>query len=309
MAVVGWILLGILGLLLLILLLVLFVPISYRLEAEKNPEHLTAKVRVSWLLGLIQLLFFYPEPGEPKIKIAWFTLNQKKKNRKRETGKQSIEKSKKKKEKKIPVSAAEAEQTDTEESAGTEGREMTGENPTDSPPEKEDTLEAADDSRRESSSADPENGIDAPKPEDTSKKKGASKADLLKMYQRFKAEAGFFQKLWQKEDTKALVSELFARILKILQNLIPKKIEGRIVFGANTPDITGYVLAVYSIARVKFPRRLSMDFTPDFEEQVLKGELLVKGHVMLVTLVWNGLRMLLDKRLWRLWRQIEKHIS
>ena len=313
MAVVGWILLGILGLLLLILLLVLFLPAAYRLEAKKTMEDLSVKARVSWLFGFFRLVFLYPEPGEPQIRIAFFTLKQKSKPNKKKTEKKADDKSDKKsgknstpsKSSDVAPAAGQVMKENSEEKPGTTA-EYSGE----SPPKEGSGQEKPQGSGQESGSSGETAGkTDSSKPEETQEGKAAAKLKPKELYRKIRTEAEFFQKLWKQETTKSLVSELLARLLKILQSVFPRKIEGRLVFGADSPDITGYVLAIYSIARVKFPRRLSVEFTPDFEKQVLEGEVLVRGHVMLATLVWNGLRVLLDKRLKKLWRQVERHIS
>lgn len=291
MAVVGWILLGILGLLLLLFLLVLFFPVSYRLEVEKTPERLSVKAAAGWLMGLFRILFFYPDPGKPQIRIAWFALNS--------------------------ADSAEGEKTKTgpEKKAG------------EKPPETARAKPVQAESRggsQDNSSGEPGEDGESPKDSETSggasrseasdrQKNGGSKkgfgGNIAEGYKKIRAEAEFYWKLWQKEETRSLVSEILARLFKIFRNVFPRRIEGSVVFGAESPDITGYALAVYSVVRVYFPKRLILELTPDFEEPVLKGKILIRGHATLAVILWNVLRAALDKRLRKLWREVSRHIS
>lgn len=288
MAVVGWILLGILAFVLLILLLLLFFPVSYRLEAEKTAERLTVKAKAYWLFGLIRVEFLYPEPGKPQIRAAWFSLDRTQKEKSRK-----IKPASSKKASEVPKSGEaslvekEAAQSgsaseDLQTPSGVRG----GDSPSGESEEKADDLRSG------------------------GKKAGfKAKAGIAERYRKIRTEADFYWKLWQKEETRSLVSEIFARLLKIFRNVFPRRIRGRIVFGAASPDITGYVLAVYSIVRVRFPKRLLLEFTPDFERQVLEGEIWIRGHVMAAVLVWNILRVAVDRRLREILRQVSGHIS
>ncbi len=301
MAVVGWILIGILGLLLLFLLLVLFFPISYRLELEKTPESLLIKAKAGWLLGLLRILFLYPEPGRPQVRIAWFHLDPGEKQKK----KKSVARKKKasrKTENAGQTSPDDAKENSRADSAAAGPQGVSQDDPSVEPGKDREVLKNEGDSGETGRAEDSDR-----KKSGSHKKKSAG--GIAEVYRKLRAEADFYWKLWQKEETKALVSEIFARLLKIFRNVLPRRIEGKLVFGAASPDVTGYVLAVYSIVRFQFPKRLTLELTPDFEEPVLKGELLIRGRVTVAILLWNALRAATDKRLRKLWREISEHIS
>lgn len=280
MAVVGRILLGILILLPVILLLILFFPVSYRLEGKRTADSFSAGVRVDWLFGLVRLLFYYPESGKPLIKIAFFTLR--KFQRKRGRG----------------IS-----------------RRKTPQNKEESPSEPDTVREDSD-----KADAAPSQGVGDPEgsPETSEKKteqkytehkkkKNRKKVSFSDIRSKIRSETEFYLGLWGQDATKTLVAEMFLRLGKIMKNVFPVKVRGRLVFGASSPDVTGYAFAVYSILSTKFPRRFSLAFCPDFQKEVLEGEILIVGRVTLFTVLWNSLRILLDKRLHSLWKTVNKH--
>lgn len=282
MAVVGRILLGILILLPVILLLILFFPFSYRLKGKKTPDSFSAEVRVDWLFGLVRLMFLYPEPGKPQMQIAFITLR--KFQRKRGSG---ISRRKSPENKEESASGPGTVREDSDMADAAPSREVS--DPEESPKMSEKETEQKDTEQKQK------------------KNKNKKKASFSDILTKIRSEAEFYLGLWGQDATKALVAEMFLRLGRILKNVFPRKIRGRLLFGASSPDVTGYVYAVYSILSTKFPRRFSLAFEPDFQREVLEGELFIAGRVMLFTVLWNGLRILLDKRMHRLWRTVNQH--
>lgn len=280
MAVVGRILLGILILLPVILLLILFFPFSYRLEGKKTPDSFSAGVRVAWLFGLVRLLFLYPEPGKLQMQIAFITLR--KFQRKRGGG---ISRRKSPENKEESASGPGTVREDSEMADAVPSREVS--DPEESPKTSEKETEQKDTEKK--------------------KNKNKKKASFSDIRSKIRSEAEFYLGLWGQDATKALVAEMFLRLGRIVKNVFPVKVRGRLLFGASSPDITGYVYAGYSILSTKFPRRFSLAFEPDFQKEVLEGDILIAGRVMLFTVLWNSLRILLDKRLHRLWKTVNQH--
>lgn len=276
MAVAGRILLGILILLPVILSLILFFPVSYRLEGKKTPDSFWAKVRVSWLFGLVRLLFYYPEPGKPIFQIAFITLRKFQRKQGSGTARRKPPKKKEESAPKPDIVRADPDRADAK------------------PPEEVSAPKISSEIKEEKTEKKVSGG----------KKKKLSFSDIRS---RILSETDFYLELWKQDATKALVAEMFLRLGKILKNVFPVKVRGRLLFGASSPDVTGYAYAAYSILSIKFPRRFSLAFEPDFQKEVLEGELFIAGRVMLFTVIWNGLRVLLDKRLRSLWEKINRH--
>lgn len=75
---IGIALLCILGLILLLIGLLLFVPVRYRITAQKDAEDelkaARVTVRVTWLLHLLNVCFAYPERAYVRIRVLFFTV-------------------------------------------------------------------------------------------------------------------------------------------------------------------------------------------------------------------------------------------
>lgn len=75
---IGIVFLCILGLILLLIGLLLFVPVRYRITAQKDAEDelkaARVTVRVTWLLHLLNVCFAYPERAYVRIRVLFFTV-------------------------------------------------------------------------------------------------------------------------------------------------------------------------------------------------------------------------------------------
>ena len=94
------------------------------------------------------------------------------------------------------------------------------------------------------------------------------------------------------------------RVGKILKSIRPRKMEGNLLFGTGSPDTTGYVLGVYGMLS-PFVGNMFL-LTPDFEDKVLKGRVYIAGHIMLVKILWQGILLVLDKKLWHFMSKVKK---
>ena len=69
------------------------------------------------------------------------------------------------------------------------------------------------------------------------------------------------------------------------------------MFGTGSPDTTGYAYGVYGMLSPSLGNRLMV--TPDFTRAVLEGDLDIAGRITVFTIIWNGMKVLLDKKLRR----------
>lgn len=331
MAIVGWILLSIILLLITVILLVLFFPIFYRLEfrktaltqessfvSEKADEQqrsvstltlsvpVECSVKVSWLFGLIRALFDYPKPCKPIVKVAFFTVFGKE-------GKQKAQKKKGKSETPAAdlgelVGADHKNEQDKAEALQTDGADETEvdqaflDTADDASREPEETQQTDDYEGSDSTAASATASVRNAKAEGTNKK-----GKLKSLRDRISKEAHFYHALWLEEDTKPFVKDTLTRVLHILKNVMPRSIRGRVLFGAGSPDVTGYVYGGYCVGSSMFPKRICLCLEPDFERQVFEGEVVIKGHFMVFTLILDGLRVFFDRRLKKIRRKIKHH--
>ncbi len=275
MAIVGYVLLGIILLLLALLLIILFLPIFYRANAKIDSSGKFVNAKVTWLFGLLRVFFNYPEPGKLVIKVAWFTLGGKDERKDKPAKKPKKEK-------------------DTKEADQPKGP----------------TAPEAAESAEETVAKQKEEEAKAESPSDQKKKKEKKpKVPIKEKLQKLKDEVVFYKELWEDGNTKPFVKDALARLLHVIKNLLPRKVTGKLLFGAETPDVTGKVYGGYCVVRSLYPKRFFLELTPDFERKVLEGELMVKGHFNVFTILWDGLRILFDKRFKILKRKldIKKH--
>lgn len=299
LSILGILLLCLLGLVILLVLLVLFFPIAYKLTGKKNEGELSASVRVSWLFGLLRLRFAYPEPGKIQVKILPFTVFDSgrqsasdgksretsggSKEPKQESGaKEESPEVKKEEEKEAKSDNREAQDQESRTAASVE-RTATQE-------------EEQEPSREEADSDDPI----------ILKKFKKIKYTIYSIYDKIKniwENISYYIELLQEEETKQLFSHVVFRLGKILRNIRPRHIRGQILFGTGAPDTTGYAYGVYGMLSPFLGNGLSV--TPDFAGAVLEGDLYIAGHITVFTILWNVLKVLLDKKLRRFMKKMK----
>ena len=70
-------------------------------------------------------------------------------------------------------------------------------------------------------------------------------------------------------------------VLYFLKKAAPKKVTGTVRFGFNDPALTGETLGILGMIYGKLPKDLSIQ--PDFEQEILQGDVRMKGSFQAVT--------------------------
>ena len=266
--IIGIVLAVILGIAVLLIAIVFFLPVCYRIEArsEGTLEESDVKARFSWLFHLFTGYFAYRN-GEFdwQVRIGWKKMNQPEQNQEDTSFGQ------------MPLK---------EENAGKKSSEKESV-----------ALEEAE-----------------PEIKQPEKKQEQEKEDTIseKPKQKKKKRISFFQKikytyrkicdkikilLEKKENVIEFLSDtvhqaawerLKKEVQRILHFLRPKKLKGSVCFGLDDPYNTGRVLALLSMFYPFYGEHIEIH--PDFERKILKGEVLVKGHlcgIYAVIPLWN----------------------
>ena len=298
LSIAGIILLVLLGVVLFAAVLILFVPISYNISAEKSDEKIEANVRAGWLFGLIRAFFAYPEPGGLIVKILFFKVfDTGKIEKKANTARKEVNK-----EANSPQSGKDASNAKDTEGAAVNNKSN------------KETKKSSDESAYETSKEainEHDESINGEKKNIFEKlfaKYEKIRYTIKDIYDKIKdifKEIDFYKDLLAEDETKDLLRHAFLRLGKVLKSIRPKKILADIVFGAASPDVTGYVCALYGMASPRLGRKFY--FTPDFTKQVLLGEIHVKGHITIFIILLNGIILLLDRKLKRLKKKLDKH--
>ncbi len=283
LSVIGIILLILLGIVLLLLLLVLFFPITYKIYGNKKAEDILARIKADWLFGFLRLRFYYPDPGNVLVKLLCFTIYDSKAESVPSEGKSEVQQKPQETNENPSPSGDEKQQPATNNATVTD-------------------MEAAPNNHSEKEKKSLKQLI--------LEKYDKIKYTIQKIYDKIKhilENISFYKELFMEEETKALLGHARKRLVKIVRKIFPKKLKADLLYGADSPDTTGYVLAAYSVLIPNIRKPYYIHFTPDFSQAILEGEIDAKGHITVFSILINVLAVVLDKRLRRLIHKIKRH--
>lgn len=303
----GILILVLLLLVLLIVCTVLFLPFCYRAQVLKEEEGFAcvkASGRVSWLFGAVALTASYEEQ-KPEAQILLFGASL-------ETWKRRL--------KKIRRGEASVPRTEENETENALEAEKTAEQKAPDQKEKQQKVTA------QKEQPEQEQEPDAPKKSILERFFGRIEylpEKLLNLASRLLQTAfrllelpfRLLEKLEQKiqvgrrlkrkwESVKKFFrSKMFREallhakkeVLYFLKKAAPKKVTGTVRFGFNDPALTGETLGILGMIYGKLPKDLSIQ--PDFEQEILQGDVRMKGSFQAVTAAGIALRLFRDQNL------------
>lgn len=303
----GILLLVLLFLVLLIVCTVLFLPFCYRAQVLKEEEGFAcvkASGRVSWLFGAVALTASYEEQ-KPEAQILLFGASL-------ETWKRRL--------KKIRRGEASVSRTEENETENALEAEKTAEQKAPDQKEKQQKVTA------QKEQPEQEQEPDAPKKSILERFFGRIEylpekllnlvSRLLQMAFRLlelpfrllekleqKIQAGRRLKRKWESVKKFFRSKMFREallhakkeVLYFLKKAAPKKVTGTVRFGFDDPALTGETLGILGMIYGKLPKDLSVQ--PDFEQEILRGDVRMKGSFQAVTAAGIALRLFRDQNL------------
>lgn len=263
--ILGIILLILLGILLIFLLLVLFVPVRYRVSAERNiakEQALHAQVKITWLFHILNMRYFYPEAAYLRVRVFFFTVFRSDREKKSPEKKKSETPSGASEIKEAEPSSGASEKKEAETASGTAGEKET------------DHKDKTEESRKHFF-------------------KGLFSAlknikyTIHKIYDKIKhilKNIEYYLKVIRSETFQRAFGVCSTQILALLNSIRPKKMKGNLVIGTGDPASTGQILAVYGMLYPVIGDHINV--TPDFERQIVEGNLFIKGRIT----VWRLLK-------------------
>ena len=303
----GILLLVLLFLVLLIVCTVLFLPFCYRaqvLKEEGGFACVKASGRVSWLFGAVALTASYEEQ-KPEAQILLFGASL-------ETWKRRL--------KKIRRGEASVSRTEENETENAPEAEKTAEQKAPDQKEKQQKVTA------QKEQPEQEQEPDAPKKSILERFFGRIEylpEKLLNLVSRLlqtafrllelpfrllekleqKIQAGRRLKRKWESVKKFFRSKMFREallhakkeVLYFLKKAAPKKVTGTVRFGFDDPALTGETLGILGMIYGKLPKDLSVQ--PDFEQEILRGDVRMKGSFQAVTAAGIALRLFRDQNL------------
>lgn len=303
----GILILVLLFLVLLIVCTVLFLPFCYRAQVLKEEEGFAcvkASGRVSWLFGAVALTASYEEQ-KPEAQILLFGASL-------ETWKRRL--------KKIRRGEASVSRTEENETENALEAEKTAEQKAPDQKEKQQKVTA------QKEQPEQEQEPDAPKKSILERFFGRIEylpEKLLNLASRLlqtafrllelpfrllekleqKIQAGRRLKRKWESVKKFFRSKMFREallhakkeVLYFLKKAAPKKVTGTVRFGFDDPALTGETLGILGMIYGKLPKDLSIQ--PDFEQEILQGDVRMKGSFQAVTAAGIALRLFRDQNL------------
>ena len=325
----GILLLVLLFLVLLIVCTVLFLPFCYRAQVLKEEEGFAcvkASGRVSWLFGAVALTASYEEQ-KPEAQILLFGASLetwKRRLKKIRRGEASVPRTEENETENAPEAEKTAEQKEPDQTE--KQQKVTAQKEQPEQEQEPDQTEKQQKVTAQKEQPEQEQEPDAPKKSILERFFGRIEylpEKLLNLASRLlqtafrllelpfrllekleqKIQAGRRLKRKWESVKKFFRSKMFREallhakkeVLYFLKKAAPKKVTGTVRFGFDDPALTGETLGILGMIYGKLPKDLSIQ--PDFEQEILQGDVRMKGSFQAVTAAGIALRLFRDQNL------------
>ncbi len=109
----------------------------------------------------------------------------------------------------------------------------------------------------------------------------------------------------QDRENQDLVKHALSRLGKIIKSIRPRELRAEAVVGLGEPDTTGYLYGAYWMLKPFLGKNCRITVTPDFEQQILEGNVVLRGRMITAVLLYQVVRVVVDKRLRKLFGQLQ----
>ena len=289
LSILGIILLILLGIALAALLLVLFMPVVYRGSGSAHAGEYRGCFRFRWLFGLLRGEFAYPEDGVLWVKVLWLTVY--------DSGGKSPDAGA---DEDTAQASEPAIDTETAKNADIEKASQDVVKTEEAPIAPQDEAESAEASQ--SASKSPQDRTEGKERKPGRKTLEGLSAKLSALKEKLQP----YLAIVRDEDNQAVVRHVLGRLGKVLKSIRPRTLRLEATIGLGEPDTTGYVYGACWAVKPFLGRKCRIAITPDFERQILEGEIFLRGHIMGAVLLHHVIRVILDRRLWQLVDRLKK---
>ena len=290
--IIGIIILAVLAFVLVLAAIILFVPIRYRIKADKDKAESVPKAfaKVTFLLHALSGGAVYDKVFSYYFRIFGIKVIPRKKDDDQDTG-QPV----------LPEEEASVEPVNTED-------ETAGESVPEEPSGGEDfkidwNEEEIGSGQSEDEDRSEEDLFD--KIEKITEGIAAKYDRFSDKYEDFRKKARYWDKMANDTRNREAVTFIKDLLLKVLKKIAPRSVKGYVHFGTDDPATTGKILMYLAIVYPILPRKLVIE--PDFEDTDVFGKLDIKGRLRLITIGIAFLRLVTNKDCRRLWRLYKKH--
>ena len=297
---IGWIILGILGIILGILLFVLFSAVRYRIDGKKE-EKPEGEIRIAWLFGILSVVIAWQDGLHIKIKIFGKTMG--KKNREPKTESKTYSET-------VPGERNELEEKqkalekllDEKERIEPKKTKAEKKKPQKDKPEKQKSEKQKSEKQKINLQEKLAKNI---------QKLRCSFKKLCDKLRQIQEKWNALQDKWnwvqekrifiteyiQKPENQKSARLILRQIKKIFRHVLPRKGSSTITFGREDPYTMGKIVS-YASAAYPFTHNL-LTFHPVFGENILEGDVHLRGRIRLGVILGHVLRLLFDKNIRR----------
>lgn len=304
--VAGIVLLSLLGLILVLAFLALVLPVRYRLsctaEEGKRPQ---ALLKISYFLRIIRARAEYTDALYVSVKVFFFTIFQMQIPDKDQGEEEEYDLS----ELDEALDALdEEEEAQTLDSENATEIEVSGEGDTGEDAEISQEPENVDETESEERPGEDTESVpdEDEEPSDSLYDKIKFKVDeICDKIKRVRSEIRYYRNLYNSNEAKNAVFVIKKRLMRILKKLMPRRAHADVTFGFDSPDLTGKVYGLYTIFAKRFDRASRV--IPDFDRKIFEGDLWCKGHFNIWCFIWNGLAIILNKNVRKIYKSYKHH--
>ena len=320
--IIGILLLVILGLILLLVCSVLFVPITYKVRAERKDGVIQVRAVAGWMFRLLSVHYRLHTSQEPMQLLqgrilgipVWKPLEPKKEKPKK-AEKKSKEKQSKPKQMEAKQLEQKAEVKSSDKAKERLKKDLTPGTAVATIPQPEPEV-----SRQEQ----PQDKQAQTKPPRQSILKKLLYAirriygkitaigrglfslvvKLLHMPEKASETIGMLTDFWNLEENVKARESIWRELKFLWKHSRPRKADLTLHFGFEDPSWTGQCMGVLSILNVWYPGRIFLK--PEFEQEIFEGTLYIKGHMMLAVPLLSIFRLWRDENVMKMYRRFRQ---
>lgn len=320
--IIGILLLVILGLILLLVSSVLFVPITYKVRAERKDGVIQVRAVAGWMFRLLSVHYRLHTSQEPMQLLqgrilgipVWKPLEPKKEKPKK-AEKKSKEKQSKPKQMEAKQLEQKAEVKSSDKAKERLKKDLTPGTAVATIPQPESEV-----SRQEQ----PQDKQAQTKPPRQSILKKLLYAirriygkitaigrglfslvvKLLHMPEKASETIGTLTDFWNLEENVKARESIWRELKFLWKHSRPRKADLTLHFGFEDPSWTGQCMGVLSILNVWYPGRIFLK--PEFEQEIFEGTLYIKGHMMLAVPLLSIFRFWRDENVMKMYRRFRQ---
>lgn len=320
--IIGILLLVILGLILLLVSSVLFVPITYKVRAERKDGVIQVRAVAGWMFRLLSVHYRLHTSQEPMQLLqgrilgipVWKPLEPKKEKPKK-AEKKSKEKQSKPKQMEAKQLEQKAEVKSSDKAKERLKKDLTPGTAVATIPQPE--LEVS----RQEQPQDKQAQTKPPRQSILKKLLYAIRriygkitaigrglfslvVKLLHMPEKASETIGTLTDFWNLEENVKARESIWRELKFLWKHSRPRKADLTLHFGFEDPSWTGQCMGVLSILNVWYPGRIFLK--PEFEQEIFEGTLYIKGHMMLAVPLLSIFRLWRDENVMKIYRRFRQ---